>query len=802
MNPFVRLYRFFSKHKALMYILMIGTALCGGILSTRLRFEENIATLLPKTEDSSKSGIAFSQIKVKDKVFILIHPKAAEDAADATVSQAQRDTLIQAMDAYIRKISEKDENGLIANCLYCLDNDDMMNLVWFSIGNLPAYLPEEAYPKLDSLLDEKIIDKLAAGDYDGELPATGGLAIKDGHLFSQDGTVVMAFLTPGFDALDSKAAGQLNRMMLQAGKSVEEQYPGVEVLFHGNPINGCHNSGQIKKDLLYSVGISLVIICLVILLCFKTKRTLFHLVIPIIYGVLIAMGGMYLIKGSLSIISLGIGAIVLGVAMSYCLHILTHHKYVSDIETLLSEQAKPVCLGCLTTVGAFAGLLLTSSELLTDFGLFASLALLATTFFALVFLPHFLTKDGAVKNEKAFNVVNRINSYPLDRNKPVVIFFSLLCVVCIFFSRKVTFDSDLNHIGYFDPATLRSECLYNEKMNGGFSSMYYAAVAADLDSAIYLSRNIGERLASLQQEGLVESFSGADMILVPSDEQADNILRWKKYWTEKRIRRTTRLLKKEDAKYAWSDSAGMDIPETFTMMVRADYEPGSIVDANAIPEALLCNYVEQSDNGWLILTSALMDKENIMTVNDSINAIPGAVILDPFYYTGDMVEIVHDDFNVVLLVSSIFVFIVLLLTFRSITITIIAFLPMLLSWYVVQGMMYMLGLQFNLINIMISTFIFGIGVDYSIFVMEGLLNKYRTGAYRLLTCHKAAILFSAFALMVVTGSLLFAVHPAIHSIGECTLIGMASTILITYALQPMLFRWLLGWGWFKRHLLK
>ena len=40
---------------------------------------------------------------------------------------------------------------------------------------------------------------------------------------------------------------------------------------------------------------------------------------------------------------------------------------------------------------------------------------------------------------------------------------------------------------------------------------------------------------------------------------------------------------------------------------------------------------------------------------------------------------------------------------------------MFLSWYVLQGLMALLGLEFNLINIVISTFIFGIGVDYSIF---------------------------------------------------------------------------------------
>ena len=120
--------------------------------------------------------------------------------------------------------------------------------------------------------------------------------------------------------------------------------------------------------------------------------------------------------------------------------------------------------------------------------------------------------------------------------------------------------------------------------------------------------------------------------------------------------------------------------------------------------------------------------------------------------------------------------------------SLLAFLPMFLSWYVLQGAMVLLGLEFNMLNIMISTFVFGIGVDYSIFVMDGLISKNKYSSYRLLLCHKTAISFSAFSILVVTASLLFAVHPAISSIGVITLIGMTSTILLTYALQPLLFR--------------
>ena len=134
---------------------------------------------------------------------------------------------------------------------------------------------------------------------------------------------------------------------------------------------------------------------------------------------------------------------------------------------------------------------------------------------------------------------------------------------------------------------------------------------------------------------------------------------------------------------------------------------------------------------------------------------------------------------------------VLLVSFRNAWVALLAFLPMGLSWYVVQGWMAIFGLEFNLLNIVISTFVCGIGVDYSIFVMQGLLASARGRDDRLLQYHKTAIFFSAFVLLVVILSLLLALHPAIRSIGWCSFIGMGSTILITYTLQPLLFRLML-----------
>jgi hypothetical protein len=77
--------------------------------------------------------------------------------------------------------------------------------------------------------------------------------------------------------------------------------------------------------------------------------------------------------------------------------------------------------------------------------------------------------------------------------------------------------------------------------------------------------------------------------------------------------------------------------------------------------------------------------------------------------------------------------------------------------------MVIFGKQFNLVSVVISTFIFGIGVDYSIFVMSGLLDKGNNPD--LLKYHKTAIFFSAVILIITVGSMMFARHPAISSVG-------------------------------------
>ena len=241
----------------------------------------------------------------------------------------------------------------------------------------------------------------------------------------------------------------------------------------------------------------------------------------------------------------------------------------------------------------------------------------------------------------------------------------------------------------------------------------------------------------------------------------------------------------------------------FKDLLDTEFEAASLMESGVIPDNLLGNFIEcNADNQYMVFTDVAMSFDEKDIVTDVLVTNPKTFVLEPFYYCKSMVEVIHDDFNIAVWISSLFVLIILLVSFRNLITALLSFLPMVLSWFMVQGYMAILGLEFNLINIIISTFIFGVGVDYSIFIMEGLLSQARTGSGDILTWHKVAIFFSAVILIIVTGSLLFAVHPAIRSIGLITLIGMASTIMISYVLQPFVFRQLMKIPWYKQSVMK
>ena len=804
---FVKIYRFFSQHKFLLYTLLIVSSVIFAFFASKAQFEEDLMKLLPKY-DKSECDVVFGNVKVKDKLFMQMTGAAPE-------------VMVGYVDELMDSILTNDDG--IANTLYKLEPDMALNALDYAMMHVPSFVDTTMYARFDSAIAHA--DETMARNYEmimndetgmaAELVSTDPLGLReclmpdisggmgftliDGHLFCADSTVALVFISPDFQTFNSQEGGKLINHLRDCIQQFNEKHPEVEVLMHGAVVESANNASTMKRDIGITIGISLVLILLYLCISFKSYNITWQNVLPIVYGTIFALACMYWIKGGMSLMALGMGSVILGVALSYCIHIIVHQRFVGDVEQMLADEAIPVCLGCLTTIGAFLGLIFTESELLKDFGLFATFALFGSTFFALVFLPHFLNVKDAKHSKKAFKLIDKINNYPYDRNPVIIIALCIVIVVGFIFSGKVQFDNDLKNIGYESEAFKKSQQLYAEKNDHGGVQRYYAVTSTDLDEALDANMAISATLDSLRQSGELINYTPVASLLFQSQaEQEHRIAAWQRYWTPEKVAQAMASVKAAAVKNELSP----DIFVPFQAMVEAEYEPGNLYESGIVPEGLLCNFIEETDGKYLIFNAPQLSKDKVGEVSDLVAAKPHVVVMDPLYYTGSMISLIHKDFNMALLISSIFVFVVLLLSFRDILISLLAFMPMFLSWYVVQGWMAILGLSFNMINIVISTFIFGIGVDYSIFVMKGLIDRQRQESSKLLEYHKVAIFFSALVLIIVMGSMLFAKHPTIVSISECALIGMISTILITYTLQPLIFHWLMKFPFMKRRVEK
>ncbi len=815
---FLPIYHFFCRHKALMYAILIATSAVFVYFGAKVKYEEDVSRLLPSS--SVESELAFGSIGLKDKIFIQV--TSADSPLDVT-------TLAARTDAFVALLQQKDSSGrYIDNILCRMEPETALNALDFVLGHLPSFIDTTAYTAFstavepDDIKEQLALDaELVRGDETGDITqavsydplnlrkavlsdlfteATGSYNIVEGHFFCPDSTVTISYLAPAFKSLDSGTASDFCRMMRAAVREFEQANPDTRVLFHGEPIGSVSNATRIKGDLAVTVGISLVMILVLLGLCFRSKSFFIKILGPIIYGTAFALACTWWIKGSMSLLALGFGAIVLGVAISYCLHLLIHLFYVGDVEQLIIEESTPVFLGALTTIGAFLSLLFTESDLLRDFGMFASLALAGSTIFALVFLPHFLKNAKGNSEAATFKTIERFNSLPLDRNKWVLSIFTVIILVGLAFSHKVKFDSDLRNLDYNSDDELQSEALFNEKNNDGFIHQYFATVSTDADEALETNMSLSVILDSLKTAGKVHGYTDiVSKVFVTEKMQRERIDAWNAFWTPARKQDVM------DRIYAEAGRLGIypDLFDNFSAILDTDYEPASLLESGVVPENLLGNFMEcNADGQYMVFTDVSMTLSEKDAVTVSLLDNPKTFILDPFYYCKDMVQVIHDDFNIAVWISALFVLLILIFSYRNIVTALLSFIPMVISWFAVQGYMAIIGLEFNLINIVISTFIFGVGVDYSIFITEGLLARARTGNDQMLGYHKSAIFFSAVILLIVTCSLLFAQHPSIRSIGLSTLIGMACTIIFSYSFQPFLFRQLMKLPAYKRSVLK
>ena len=799
----LNIYLFYQKRQPALYLTFAAIFLTAGWFAMQVKFEEDIAKILPKDKKIEKLNEVFQNSKFMDKLVVTVSLKD-------TAAAAQPDSLVSYADELAENVQEK-LAPYISNINYKVDDGIALELFGTITEHLPVYLNDKDYTAIDSLIRPEKVQQSMEQNF-RTLSSPAGFALKsmiskdpvgisflalkklqqlqydenfelyDSYILTKDRKHLMLFITPQFppnntgkNALLLKGLDSL--MDHNSSKLVTAGYFGATAVSVGNAL-------QLRKDSLLTQGITVLFIIVFLGFYFRKKRAPFIILVPVIFGAVFSLAAIYFIKGSISVIALGTGSVVLGIAVNYSLHVFNHYRHTRNIRELIRDLALPMTVGSFTTIGGFLCLQFVESEMLKDLGLFAAFSLVGASLCSLIFLPHFITskKEAAVHTADEFSWIDKIAALKPEYNKYLVIVIFVLTIVFAFWAGKAGFESDLQNMNFMSSRLKESERNLNRINQYALQSVYLVTEGKNLDDALVNNEKLVTQIEKLQGRDIVKKYSGVSSLIISDSLQKIRIDKWNRYWTPEKkdslmaaVRRSGTALKFNTLLF-----------DNFSALLNAQYQP---VDKEALADVrknFLDDYITEKPGKTTVVTLVKAFPERKDEVYTAFENTEHVTVLDKQYLTRRFVEIINSDFTSIALMTSMLVFIVLLIVYGRIELTLVSFIPMFITWVWILGIMGMAGIQFNIINIIISALIFGLGDDYSLFIMDGLLQEYKTGKKNL-SSFKSSIILSAITTIAGLGVLIFAKHPALRSIAVISIIGILCVVLMSQILIPFFF---------------
>ena len=773
-----------------------------GYWGSRIQFEEDIAKLIPMDEGSERINEVLQSVKFADKIIVNVLATQENDVA-----------LLQ---AYADEFSEKLEqvaSPYIQHMQVRMEDDQLTELMDLVADNLPIFLDEDDYRQIDSLLQPEIITEKVQESYRAITPPQGlitapfvrqdplGLAfmglskfqrlqsgdyftLDDGYLIAHGRKNLLLFITPAAGASETAQNTHFIHLLDETIGELNGKYNGeVSGEYFGATAVAVANASQIKRDIQVTLSIALLVLVSLFIYFYRRVHIPLIIIFPAAFGSLLGMAVLYWIKGTISAVSIGIGSVLLGLTLDYSLHILSHYRSTGDVKKLFESTTKPLLMCAVFTAVDFLCLLFLRSDVLKDLGIFAAVSVAGAAVFALIFIPQVYTPRADLQfRQNTF--IDTIARYDFSRNKWVLGFAVVLIVLSLVTFQRVGFNDDLAALNYQPEHLQQAEKRLDALNNYSAKSIYLVAHGSTYEEALERNADLYQQLEQLEKQDHILGFSSVGGIAFSQMQQQAKIDQWNDFWAEGKREHLAKQLIEAGHKVGFKENTFQPFFETLSRQ----FVPLDTADHALLHTSFLEEFIASRAGLTTVTSMVKTDADHvgqlILSLSDEDE---GILVIDRKHLQEKLLSNLETDFNNLFLIASIAVFVVIFLFFGSLELTLVTNIPIFLGWLVTLGMMGAFGIQFNAFNIIITTLIFGLGVDYSIFVTKGLLEQYTYGSADM-PAYKSGVVMSALATILCFGILLFAKHPAIKSISIIPLIGLLVVVLMSFSIQPWLFR--------------
>lgn len=801
---FIAIHFFISRNRIVSVFFAFLILALFGFFASKIKFEEDITKLIPKSERSDETAKVLGQLNFADKITVIFNAEKGASSNDLTEMATVFLDSLQSCDAYINSVQGQ------------VDDENIQETFGFVYENLPLFLDDADYEKIQEKLRSDSVSETVSVNYRNIISPTGivtkdfilqdplGISfialkklqqlgtsddfiLENGFVLTKDKTKLLLFINPKLPGSETEK----NTLFVAKLKSIQEnlntQFKGKTKLdYFGSALIAVANANQIKSDIQTTVFISMGALMLILCVYYRKFFIPIIIFIPTIFGVLASLALLYFLKGTISAISLSIGAVLLGVTVDYSLHILTHYKHNSDIKTLYKDITMPLIMSSTTTAVAFLCLLFVKSEALQDLGIFASSSVIITSLFSLLIIPHLYTpKPGESLERKT--VLDKMAGFAFERNKILVLSSIVIIIVSLFTYQKVGFNNDISQLNYVPSDIKKAEKDLESSTSLTSKSLYVAVYGNSIDEVLQKNRKLYQDLSQEKNENKILNFSSVGSLLLSKQEQQKKIDRWNSFWDQDKKSNLTKQLISNGQKFGFKPTAY----EPFYELLNKNFGQVSYEEFLKIKALYLQEFVTEKEGFFTISTLIKVNEKQREALVEKLSKDKKLILIDRQKMNETFLGELKNDFNLLVNYSFIAVVLILFLFFRRIELVLMSCIPIVITGLVTAGIMGIFDIQLNIFSLIVCTLIFGHGVDFSIFMTSALQKEYSTGKNEMGT-YRTSILLAALTTILAIGALVFASHPALKSISSVSLIGVFAALLITFIFYPILFRFFLS----------
>ncbi len=601
-------------------------------------------------------------------------------------------------------------------------------------------------------------------------------AVRAGRLVSKDGRYLIAVVDIDFDPMD---VDRSRRYVLELDNAVKEAFAGRSDL-RAVHLGGAHfaasSASAIMADVRLAFILTSVLIVLVFVLLLRSIRFLPAALLPGGVGVVVATGSMGWLGVPLHALTLGFAATITGISVDYAIHLLGRAGFEASesrrirMDRALEATWKPIALGCVTTVGAFALVATSGFTGIRQLAIFASISIPVAMLVTLLVLPSFHglllgKKEGTRGLFYAFVESAMKKEIGVKGRAIAVASFALAMGISVFGIARIEMSGDPRDLRNVDEALEKKEAVLLEAFPGVTGTALLVATGETDEAALRVNDLLYEKLKAAGIEHK-EILSIAPFL--PSKE------------TQAISQKSVRGMFEGARAKEWFAAEGFK--ESYVRKLAAGVGDASLTAASyrgtSLEKLVKESLVTHGGQSRVVTRVRIHEERRLEMLEKLSEETPGVAIASERLEISRALTMLQRELVWMLGVWLGAALIVLSIVMRSPAFGLRAALPAMIGVAAAVGLFGFLGRPLTPVASAGVTLVMGLGIDYGIFMQSETGKKRGAVTY--------AVIASALTTLAGFGVLSLAATRAMADLGLIVLVGVTAALATAIWLIPAL----------------